>query len=258
MLLIDTHAHLTDACYGGADDLIAAMKTDGLDKIITVGYDLASSRAGLAIAAAHRDVYCAVGVHPSNAQALEADIFDALLSLTQAEKAVAVGEIGLDYHYDDTDRDKQLRWLNRQLDVVAACGLPVCFHVRDAYEDTQRALDARGADIRGGAVMHCFSGSKETALHYADRGYYISFAGAVTFKNANKFPEIIRALPLDRILVETDAPYLSPHPFRGETNYPKRVALTAQKIAEILGKDFEEIAALTRQNAYRAFPKMRP
>lgn len=256
-MLIDTHAHLTDEVYEGAEALIASMKADGLEKIITVGYDLDSSKQGLDIAKKHKDIYCAVGVHPSNAQSLTHDVFDELLDLSREPKVVAIGEIGLDYHYDDTDREKQLRWLNRQLDVVEAAELPVCFHVRDSYEDMQKVFAARRSSMKAGGVMHCFSGSLETALYYISEGFYISFAGAVTFKNAKKFPDILRALPLDRILVETDAPYLSPHPHRGEVNYPARVSLTAAFIAGVLGLEPQEFAAQTTKNAYAAFPKLR-
>ena len=171
-------------------------------------------------------------------------------------KCAAIGEIGLDYFYPDTDREKQLYWLDRQLEMAGESGLPVCFHVRDAYEDMLRAVKRNISNLKNGAVMHCFSGSLETALTYLDMGFYISFSGSVTFKSAKKFYDIIPALPLDRILVETDCPYLTPHPHRGELNYPRFVRFQAEKIAEIRDMDYAEVERITTENAYRAFPKL--
>ena len=170
---------------------------------------------------------------------------------------MAIGEIGMDYFYPETDRDKQIYWLEKQLDVVLKSGLPVCFHVRDAYEDMDKVLSRNADKLRNGVVMHCFSGSKETAQKYVDMGFYISFSGSVTFKNAKKFYDIVPVVPLDRILIETDCPYLTPHPHRGETNYPRFVRFQAEKIAEILGLSFEEVEKITTDNAYRIFTKMK-
>ncbi len=256
-MLIDTHAHLTDERYGGAGEIIASMKSDGLEKIITVAYDLESSRDCVALAEQNENIYCAVGVHPNDAQHLTVSPLDELLSLSRSHKCVAIGEIGLDYHYDDTDKEKQNYWLDEQFKLVEKANLPVCFHIRDAYEDFFKAIARNSDRIKNGAVMHCYSGSLETACEFVKLGFYISFSGSVTFKNAKKFTEIIRAVPLDKLLVETDCPYLTPHPYRGETNYPKMVRLTAEKIAEVLEKPIEEIERITRENAYRIFTKMK-
>ena len=255
-MLIDTHAHLTDSRYDGAESIISSMRADGLEKIITVGYDVESSAECVKIAEEHKDVYCAVGVHPSDAQKLSSDPCERLLKLSRSPKCAAIGEIGLDYFYPDTDREKQLYWLDRQLEMAGESGLPVCFHVRDAYEDMLRAVKRNISNLKNGAVMHCFSGSLETALTYLDMGFYISFSGSVTFKSAKKFYDIIPALPLDRILVETDCPYLKPHPHRGELNYPRFVRFQAEKIAEIRDMDYAEVERITTENAYRAFPKL--
>ena len=237
-MLIDTHAHLTDERYGGAKEIIGSMHADGLEKIITVSYNLESAYRCAEIARLNKDVYCTAGIHPSDAQELTSDP-------------------SLDYFYPETDRDKQIYWLEKQLDVVCESGLPVCFHVRDAYEDMDRVLSRNADKLRNGVVMHCFSGSKETAQKYADMGFYISFSGSVTFKNAKKFYDIVPVVPLDRILIETDCPYLTPHPHRGETNYPRFVRFQAEKIAEILGLSFEEAEKITTDNAYRIFTKMK-
>lgn len=256
-MLIDTHAHLTDERYGGGQAIIDSMPEDGLEKIITVGYNLESSLRCLEIARRNKNVYCAVGVHPSDAQELTSDPCEQLLQLSKDDKCVAIGEIGLDYFYPETDRDKQIYWLEKQLDVVLKSGLPVCFHVRDAYEDMDKVLAKNADKLKNGVVMHCFSGSRETAQKYVGMGFYISFSGSVTFKNAKKFYDIVPVVPLDRILIETDCPYLTPHPHRGETNYPRFVRFQAEKIAEILGLSFDEVAAITTDNVYRIFTKMK-
>ncbi len=256
-MLIDTHAHLTDERYGGAADIINNMRADGLERIIAVAYDLKSSKKSLEIARNNEDVYCAVGVHPSDAQKLTSDPRAELLELSRDPKCVAIGEIGLDYYYPDTDRDAQKKWLNLQLEMVKESGLPVCFHVRDSYEDMLEIIKANRNNIVSGAVLHCFSGSLETAKQYVDMGYYISFSGSITFKNAKKFYDIVPALPMDRILIETDCPYLAPTPHRGETNYPRYVRLQAEKIAEMRGMDVDEVIAATTENAYRIFTKMK-
>lgn len=256
-MLIDTHAHLIDEVYGGAKDIIASMESDNLERIITVAYDLASSLDCVKMAEENEDIYCAVGIHPDNSQYLESDPRAQLLELSRSKKCVAIGEIGLDYHYESTQKEKQLFWLERQLELVEQAGLPVCFHVRDAYEDFYRVIKNNIGRIRSGAVMHCFSGSLETALSYVDMGFYISFSGSITFKNARKFPDIIRALPLDRILIETDCPYLAPTPHRGTTNYPRFVRYQAEKIAEVKELSVDEVIRATADNAYRVFTKMK-
>lgn len=256
-MLIDSHAHLTDERYGGASEIIASMRTDGLEKIVTVGYDLQSSKQAVSLAEANRDVYAAVGFHPSETGKITDGDLGEILALSRRDKTVAVGEIGLDYYYDDTDRPTQLKCLEAQLDVVDRSGLPVIFHIRDAYADMLDVLTRNRHKLRAGGVAHCFSGSLETAKIYLDMGLYISFSGSITFKNAVKFPEIIRAVPSDRILVETDCPYLTPVPFRGKLNYPAYVKYQAEKIAEVRGETVSAVEEYTRENTYRLFSKMK-
>lgn len=255
-MLIDTHAHLTDPVYGGAEEIIADMESDGLERIIAVGYNEFTSAYSVAIAEAHEKVYAAVGVHPSDANKVGQGYLGALAELAERDKCVAIGEIGLDYHYEDTDKEAQKRVLTEQLELVREVKLPAAFHVRDAYGDFYDIIKAHRYCLGAGGVMHCFSGSKETALTYVDMGFYISFSGSITFKNS-RAGEIIAALPMDRILIETDCPYLAPTPHRGTTNYPKYVRCQAEKIAEVRGMDAEEVIAITSQNAYRAFPKLK-
>ena len=254
--MIDSHAHLNDDRYD-VSAVVGTMKDDGLKKVVVVGYDVPSSLKALDIAAKYNDVYCAVGVHPSDCAQLTDEQIDNLVKLCAHKKVVAYGEIGLDYYYDTVPRHIQRDALVRQLYAVRQSGLPAVFHLRDAYEDMERILSEHIDCLKGGAVMHCFSGSKETALKYVDMGFYISFSGAITFKNAVKFPEIIKAVPLDRILIETDCPYLTPVPHRGKLNYPAYVRYQAAKIAEILGKPIEQIEEITEQNTYRIFSKMK-
>lgn len=254
--MIDSHAHINDERYDVG--LVASnMRADGLSKIVVVGYDVPSSYRALDIAKAYDDIYCAVGVHPSDCACLTDEQIDEMVALCRHEKTVAYGEIGLDYYYDHVDRATQKDALIRQLYAVERSGLPAVFHLRDAYEDMERILRENRQCLKGGAVMHCFSGSKETALKYVDMGFYISFSGTITFKNAVKFPDIIKAIPLDRILIETDCPYLTPVPHRGKLNYPSYVKYQAEKIAEVLGRDVSEIERVTEQNTYNLFTKIK-
>ena len=259
-MLIDTHAHLTDERYRGAASVIADMERDNLARIIAVGYDMATSEGSRDLAERHDKIFFAAGIHPSEANALTTAEIDAacarLKELAAHKKCVAIGEIGLDYHYEGTDPQKQRALLLAQLDVAQATGLPVAFHVRDAYGDFTDLIRTHLHKLPARGVMHCFSGSKELALAYADMGFYVSFSGSITFKNATKFPEILAALPRERVLIETDCPYLAPTPFRGQTNYPKYVAYQAQKIAEVWGCSVAEVEDLTLGNAFACFEKL--
>ena len=255
-MLIDTHAHLTDVRLN-KDEVLASMSGDGLDRIITVGYDTESSLGGLTIAKADSRIFCTLGFHPSNTTEASQDGYARFLELSKHEKVVAIGEIGLDYHYEDTDKPTQIREFLNQLDLVSQAELPVVIHLRDAYEDMLRTVKENRHKLKKGGVMHCFSGSLETALEYIRLGFFISFSGSVTFKNAKNAPEVAREIPQNRILIETDCPYLAPEPFRGRQNYPKYVRYVCEKIAEIRGISVEETQELTTRNAYEAFGKLK-
>ncbi len=254
--MIDSHAHLNDESYDDVDAVVASMKADDLSKIVVVGFDMPSSRRAVELAERYDDLYCAVGVHPDDCVGLSDDDINELVALCDRPKTVGFGEIGLDYHHD-TDRDLQKEALVRQLKAVERTGLPAIFHLREAYLDMDKVLVEYGSCLKGGAVMHCFSGSKESAIKYLGMGMYISFSGAITFRNAVKCEEVIRAVPLDRMLIETDCPYLTPVPHRGEVNYPAYVAFTAERIAAVLDKPVELIKEVTEQNAYNVFKKMK-
>ncbi|MCL2061204.1 MAG: TatD family hydrolase [Firmicutes bacterium] len=254
-MLIDTHAHLTDARLNHKQ-ILADMQADGLSRIITVGYNKETSLNGYAIAQTDERVFCSLGFHPSNTgEAASAD-YDAFLKLAACKKVVAIGETGLDYHYDNTDKSMQAQHFIRQLELAQAADLPVIIHLRDAHEDLHRILAQHAHQLTRHGVMHCFSGSAETLKQYTDLGFYISFSGCITFSNAKKYPDIIKACPIERLLIETDCPYLSPEPFRGQTNYPKNVRYTAQKIADVLNLPLDEIAQITSRNAHSLFYKL--
>ncbi len=255
-MLIDTHCHLTDERYDGGKEIVARMQEDGLEKLITVAYDLPSSYRCVQIAEQNENVYATVGVHPSDSCRLSDDPCNELLALCSHPKVVAYGEIGLDYHYGD-DKQIQKKWLDKQLSLVGKSALPVSFHIREAYQDTFDLVKAHKADIQNGGVLHCYSGSYEYAKPYLDMGFYVSFSGVITFKNAGRLLDVVRALPLDRILIETDSPYMTPVPHRGKLNQPAFVKYQAEKIAELVGKTTEEIEAITTRNAYNAFPKLK-
>lgn len=248
--MIDTHCHLTDPFYAGGGDVIKNMKRDGLEALVTVGYDTATSVECARIAAKNKGVYAAVGLHPSELD--HENGFDGILPLLNAPKIVALGEIGLDYHWDNVPRERQKEYLLLQLELACKCGKPVIIHSRECDGDMLPILKSYAKKLTAPLVMHCFSSSEEIAREYVKLGFYISFAGTVTFKNAKK-GDVIRAVPDELLLAETDAPYLTPVPHRGERNYPAYVRFTIEKIAEERGKSFGEIERLTSDNARRFY-----
>ena len=249
--MIDTHAHLDDERLD-KHKIISSMKNDGLEAIICASFDLDSSKKSVYTAANYDNVYAAVGIHPNHAHEAADSDFEELIKLAADKKVVAIGEMGLDYFHKFCDKDTQKNVLNKQLDILSQTNLPAVFHLRDAYLDMQEIVLQNKHKIKNGAVMHCFSGSIETAKFYTNLGYYISFGGAITFKNS-RADEVIKSVPLDKILVETDCPYLSPEPFRGKVNEPKNVRYVLQKIASILDMDFERLQEISIKNAKKAF-----
>ncbi len=257
-MYLDTHAHLnyTDR-YGDLPALLRAIRQAGVEKVISVGWDLPSSALAAAMAEQNGMLYFAAGVHPSDAGGMRGGDLDRLAQLLSAPKGVAVGEIGLDYHYEGFDAQTQQRAFAAQLELACALHLPVCIHSRDATEDTLRILKDNRAKLRAGGVMHCFSGSRETALECLKLGLYLSFAGPVTFKNARKTHEAAKAVPSDRLLAETDSPYLAPEPLRGTQNTPANVPLVYKQLALLRGQNEEELAARIYENAHTLFPKLK-
>ncbi len=251
MKIIDTHAHYDDAQFDEDRDLlIQTMLDNDIMAIINVGCSIERSEESLRLAQRYDNIFAAVGVHPEEIYGLADNYIDILRGLAQNKKAVAIGEIGLDYHYENFDRDRQIKVFKEQLALAKELGLPAIIHSRDATEDTLTVLkDA--APLK--AVMHCFSGSAETAKEILELGLYISFTGVLTFKNAKKAVAACEVIPMDRLMLETDCPYMAPTPHRGERCISSMTAYTAAKLAEIKGISVEEAISACNENAVRFF-----
>lgn len=250
-MLFDTHAHLNDERFDeDRESLISSFKENGISYACEIGFDLESSRKALELSEKYDFIYAVVGVHPHDSSKLTDDGISELENLLSHKKAVALGEIGLDYYYDNSERDVQKHWFTAQTELAKSLNCPISVHTRDAMEDTLNILKAHGG---GDGIIHCYSGSVESAKILLNMGYYISFAGPVTFKNASTALDVIRYVPKDRMLIETDSPYLAPVPYRGKRNCPLYVAEVAKKIAEIKGMEFEEVAEITTANAKKVY-----
>ena len=249
MELIDSHAHLDGEKF--ADDRAAVVEralAAGVVKIITMGDSLESSARSVALTEEFDPVYAAVGIHPEEAQPMTTATDEQLAAWAAQEKVVAIGEIGLDYYWekDEEKRALQRAIFVRQLDLARQLKLPVCIHDREAHGDMMKILKTEGRGLRG--VLHCYSGSWEMAAELLKGDWYFGIDGPLTYKNAAKLPEIVQRLPAERILVETDSPYLSPMPFRGKRNEPAHVLYVAKKAAELRGESLEAFARATREN----------
>lgn len=259
---IDSHAHLNDEAF--RDDyqqVTEEMEAQNIGAVIVPGFDLPSSERAVELASQKPNIWAAVGIHPHDAKGWNLKIAARLEELLRVPKVVALGEIGLDYHYNYSTREEQLAAFEAQLRMAGQYNKPVIIHNREAHQDTlevlaqyvrrRQSVKNSGDSVWG--VMHCFSGSLETAVQCIKFGLMISFAGAITFQNAAKLREVAEKLPLSRILVETDAPYLSPHPFRGRRNEPSRVILIGAKLAEIKGLPVDEVMKTTTANCRELF-----
>ena len=254
MELIDAHAHLDATQYeADRDEVIARARAAGIRQMIAVGqwhapgdfggaFDLAARYPGL--------FYATIGIHPHEVAKVPPEDWATLEELAARPETIAVGETGLDYHYDYSPRDVQRRWFRHQIELATRLGKPVVVHTREADDDTAAIL--RETQPPSG-VIHCFTGGPERAQAYLDLGLHISVAGVLTFKNAEDLREAVRIIPLERLLIETDCPYLAPIPFRGKRNEPAHVKLVAEKVAEVKGLSVEEVAAATTANARRFF-----
>ncbi len=253
-MLIDSHAHIYDEellPYGGADAVINSMAADGLEYIVCVGCDVPTSRTCVELADKNLGIYATVGVHPYDADTVTAENLDVLRKLAAHGKVVAIGEIGLDFHRPNSDKPTQIAAMERQYDLARDLKLPTVYHIRDGFGEFYEFAKTR--DFPEGAVLHCFSGSAEIAEYYVKKGFYISFSGTVTYKNAVNLKRAAQAVPLDRLIVETDSPYLTPDPLRGKINFPKNVALVAQCLAEIKNIPVSEMERITCENTKRVF-----
>lgn len=252
-MLIDSHAHLNNPSLAAkVPQVLQAAQAAGVQQIVNVGYDLDSSVLAVQQAAEHPMLVAAVGLHPHDARLWTSEMSARLEELSRSPQVVAWGEIGLDYHYDNSPRQAQQRVFSIQLELAKSQQLPVIIHDREAHADLLRILRQHAPYPQGG-VMHCYSGSAEMLMDFLKLGFYISFAGPITFRNARKSVEAAAQVPPDRLLVETDAPYLAPVPYRGKENHPGLVALVARRLAEIRGMEYQLLAEAVGQNARALF-----
>ena len=251
-MLFDTHAHMDDRAFDQDRELLLAdLPARGLALVMNPGCSLESSRNADALSRRYDYIYAAVGSHPDAADEVNDGVLEEYKTLCkQNPKIKAIGEIGLDYHYEDIPREIQQQAFRSQMALARELGLPVIVHEREAHEDGMKIVE-EFPDVTG--VFHCYSGSAEMAKWLVKRGWYIGFTGVLTFKNARKAVETASALPLDRVVLETDCPYMSPEPFRGKRNDPGRLYRMAEKLAEIRGLSVEEIHAVTMENGKRLY-----
>lgn len=246
--IFDTHSHYDDIKFDEVrDELLSSLESRNVGKVITCGVDMPSSLRSKKLAEKYDYIYFAAGIHPENMD--EACDTDFIKDLSEHEKCVAVGEIGLDYYFDPSSAEKQKQVFEKQLILSKELNLPVIVHDRDAHADTLELLKKH----RPKGVVHCFSGSPETAKEIVSLGMYIGIGGVITFKNSKRLPEVAKELPLDRILLETDCPYLAPEPFRGKLCNSAMIEYTAKRLAEIRNISYEEVLEATFENAVNLF-----
>ncbi len=252
-MIFDTHAHYDDSKFDeDRNELLEDLHQNGVTYILNASASLESLEANIALAEKYEFIYIALGIHPEYADKMHEGILDKIRLLSKNKKVVAIGEIGLDYYYGDPPRDIQREWFERQIELAKELSLPIIIHDRDAHEDTVKIIKKTNANEIGG-IFHCFSGSTEMAMDMLDYNFHISIGGVVTFKNAKKVVEVVKAVPLDKLLIETDCPYLAPEPFRGKRNNSGYLIHTIDKIAEIKGISAQEVADITFSNAKKLF-----
>ena len=251
-MLFDTHAHMDDEAFSAdREELLASLPSQGLALVMNPGCSLSSSRNASLLSQKYDYIYAAVGSHPDVADEVNEGVLEEYRRLiAENPKIKAIGEIGLDYHYEDIPREIQLKAFRMQMELAKELNLPVIVHEREAHEDGMKVVD-EFPEVTG--VFHCYSGSAEMAKELVKRGWYIGFTGVLTFKNARKAVEVARAIPLDRIVLETDCPYMSPEPFRGKRNDPGKLYRMAEKLAEIRDMTLEEIHTVTTENGKRLY-----
>ncbi len=253
-MYIDSHVHLDDSRFDlDRDNLIRTLKDNKVELVINIGADEDSSERSVELADRYENIYAVVGVHPHSAKDLEGRDLSSIIKMLENDKVVAIGEIGLDYYYDNSPRDIQKKWFKEQINLALRLNKPVVIHSRDADKDTFDIIKSGVEEGGLTGVMHCYSGSVELAKEYLKLGFYISLGGPVTFKNARVPKEVAKEVALDRLLIETDCPYLSPEPYRGKRNEPMFVSYVAEEIAKIKGISIEEVAEVTTKNAKKLF-----
>ena len=250
-MYFDSHAHYDDESFDeDRYELIEAMREKGVDFIVNAAADLTSCETGIALAEKYPFIYCSIGVHPHDVKSLKEEDLEKLKKWAIHKKVVAIGEIGLDYYYDSSPREAQREWFKKQLLLAKELNLPVIIHSRDACQETFDLIMESG--VKEG-VIHCFSGSHELAKEYVKKGFYIGIGGALTFKNAKKTVKVVETIGIENILIETDAPYLTPVPHRGKRNDSSYLQYVVEKIAEIKEMTPDEVASITCQNAKTLF-----
>ena len=256
-MIIDTHAHYDDKAFDeDRDTLLAGMAKAGISRIVNIGSSLDACRRTLELMDKYNFIYGAIGVHPCDSAELTEESLAWIREVSSHEKCVAIGEIGLDYYWDEPDRDIQKKWFIRQMDIAREVKLPIVIHSRDAAKETIDIMTAQRAQEIGG-VVHCYSYSKELAKTFLDMGFYFGIGGVVTFSNGKKLKEALEYIPMDRIVTETDSPYLAPVPFRGKRNDSTKLPYVIEQIATIKGMSQEDVMQICKENAYKLYPKLK-
>lgn len=252
MKLFDTHAHLDDERFDEDRELlIEKLKEENVSLVVNPGADMKTSRAAIKLAEKYDFIYAAVGIHPHDVKDIKEEDLIELEQMAKHEKVVAIGEIGLDYYYDNSPRELQREFFIKQIELANKVNLPIIIHSRDASMETYEILKEYKKDI--GCVLHCFSQSMEMSELYLKLGCHLSFAGPLTFKKSHKLKEVARNMPLDKIFIETDAPYLTPEPFRGRRNDPAKVKYVAEELSNLRAISVDKIAEITMENAIKFF-----
>ena len=256
-MIIDTHAHYDDSAFNeDRESLLGSLQAQGISKVVNIGSSLEACRRTLDLMDQYDFIYGALGVHPCDSENLTEVDIEWLKEQSAHEKCVAIGEIGLDYYWDEPARDIQRKWFVRQLQLAKEVNLPVCIHSRDAAQETIDIMKAEHAEEIGG-VIHCFSYSKELAKIFVDMGFYIGVGGVVTFSSGRKLKDVVEYLPLEKIVLETDCPYLAPTPFRGKRNDSGKLTYVLEQIAEIKGVSREVVEETTTRNAFDLYKKLK-
>ena len=251
-MIFETHAHYDDEQFNeDRRELLESMAAGGVGTIVNVSATYESCQKVVDMVREYPFMYASVGVHPDNVGSLNEETFASMKDLFQKDKVVAVGEIGLDYYWDNESHETQKKWFVRQLDLARELGLPVLIHSRDAAADTMQIMKELAQGLKG--VIHCYSYSKEMAKEYVKMGFYIGVGGVVTFKNGRRLKETVEAIPLKAILLETDCPYLAPEPYRGKRNHSMYIKYVAEEIARLKGTTYEEVVAQTEKNARKMY-----
>lgn len=257
-MLIDTHCHLNDEkLLPKADSIVKSLKADNIEAVINVGYDFPSSLKSVEFANTYNEVYATVGIHPHDAKTRKQADYDWFAKAVTDSKVVAIGEIGLDYFYDLSPRDMQKEVFVEQLELAYSLKMPIAVHLRDAYSDMLELVRDNKDKLVYGGVLHCYSGSAEMIKEFLKYGFYFSYGGPLTYKNARHSVQSIMETPLDKLMFETDSPYLAPVPLRGETNVPNNVKYVAKKASELLNINIDKLTEITTKNAKTLFKKLK-